>query len=138
MYNVGQVLYVILNQKQKVIPVQVIEQVVRRSLKGEETQYTVNVPSRNGFKAYNLHDLDGEIHETVESAMDELTDKANQSITRIIENAQKIATHSFDTDTDPDVDDVLFDPKETDTENKVKITLENGTVANVKIPTDMT
>ena len=136
MYNVGQVLYVILNQKQKVIPVQVIEQVVRRSLKGEETQYTVNVPSRNGFKAYNLHDLDGEIHETVESAMSELTDKANQSITRIIENAQKIATHSFDTD--PDVDDVLFDPKETDTEKYVKITLENGSIANVKIPTDMT
>ena len=136
MYNVGQVLYVILNKKQKVLPVQVVEQVVRRSLQGEETQYSVTVPSRTGPKSYNLHDLDGEIHESVESARDSLTEHANQSITNIIENARKIASHSFDTS--PIVDDVLFDPEAADAESKVKITLENGTVANVKIPTNLT
>ena len=133
MYNVGQVLYIILNKKQKVIPIQVVEQVVRRSLKGEETHYSVDVPSRDGARSYNLHDLDGEVYETVEAAKDALVENANRSITRIIENAQKIAKHSFDTPP-PDIDDLAPGVEDIKPEDSVKITLENGTVANVKIP----
>ena len=32
MYDVGKVLFVVLKKKQKIIPVQVIEQIVRRSM----------------------------------------------------------------------------------------------------------
>ena len=130
MYNVGQVLYVILNKRQKVIPVQVVEQVTRRSLKGEETHYSVNVPSREGPREYNLHDLDGEVYETIDDAKGALVKHANLSIESIIENAQKIASHVFNSSSD--VDDLVLGP-ETSTDS-VKITLENGTVANVKLP----
>lgn len=130
MYNVGQVLYVILNKRQKVIPVQVVEQVTRRSLKGEETHYSVNVPSREGAREYNLHDLDGEVYETIDDAKDALVKNANRSIESIIENAQKIASHVFNSSSD--VDDLVLG-SETSTDS-VKITLENGTIANVKLP----
>jgi hypothetical protein len=132
MYNVGQVLYVILNKRQKVVPVQVVEQVTRRSLKGEETHYSVNVPSREGPREYNLHDLDGEVYETIDDAKSALVKNANRSIENIIENTQKIASHVFNSSSD--VDDLILEselPTETDS---VKITLENGTIANVKLP----
>tara|TARA_Y100000593_G_C4164552_1_gene263752 strand:+ start:143 stop:553 length:411 start_codon:yes stop_codon:yes gene_type:complete len=134
MYNVGQLLYVILNKRQRVIPVQVIEQVVRRSLQGEETHYSVNVPGKNGVKPYNLHDLDGEVYESVEDAKEALIENANRSITHLVESAQKIAKHVFDSSDD---DSLVFDsskPQLEDDEESVKITLENGTIANVKMP----
>ena len=132
MYNVGQVLYVILNKRQKVVPVQVVEQVTRRSLKGEETHYSVNVPSRDGSREYNLHDLDGETYETIDAAKNALMENASRSIENIIENAKKIANHVFNAR--GDIDELVLGEDEDTPTDSVKITLENGTVANVKLP----
>ena len=40
-YEVGQIIYTILEEKQLVLPVQVVEQVVVKNLTGEETNYKV-------------------------------------------------------------------------------------------------
>ncbi len=64
MYSVGQVLFIILNRKQQVIPCQVTEQVVRRSISGEEISYSVSIPSRNENKIHELDTIDGEVFET--------------------------------------------------------------------------
>ena len=41
MYNVGQVVFVISDKHRRVLPVRVVEQVVRRTLDGESIEYRV-------------------------------------------------------------------------------------------------
>ena len=50
MYTVGQIIYSILEEKQMLIPLQVVEQVTTKNLEGEITQYKVLVPNRNKQK----------------------------------------------------------------------------------------
>ena len=67
MYRVGQVLYLILNKKQQVIPCQVIEQVVRKKISGiEDTSHIVRVPVKSSFKEYDLSELDAVPYDTIE------------------------------------------------------------------------
>jgi shikimate kinase len=49
-YEVGQIIYTILEEKQLVLPVQVVEQVVVKNLTGEETNYKVLLPNKKKQK----------------------------------------------------------------------------------------
>ena len=50
MYSVGQIIYSILEDKQILLPLQIVEQVTIKNLEGEETKYTVLVPNKNHQK----------------------------------------------------------------------------------------
>ena len=45
MYDVGDILYVISNKRRNVVPVQVVEQIVRRTAKAEEVTFKVQLPT---------------------------------------------------------------------------------------------
>ena len=44
MYQVGDILYIISNKRRQIVPVQVCEQVTRRTLDGEHTSYKIKLP----------------------------------------------------------------------------------------------
>ena len=50
MYEVGQVLYTIIEDKQIVVPVKVIEQVTVKTLDGEQTNYKLLLPNNKSQK----------------------------------------------------------------------------------------
>ena len=49
-YEVGQIIYTILEDKRIILPVQIVEQVVIKNLTGEETNYKVLLPNKKSQK----------------------------------------------------------------------------------------
>jgi hypothetical protein len=157
MHRVGQVLFIILNKKQQVVPVQVTEQVVRRSLNGEEISYSVAVPGRDDMKSISLEQIDGEVFTSIEEVRAQMFEHASSVIDMISTKAVNVAKNRFDyvpnilDGTDSSMlpgDDVLIKkstllhtPEEqlpgtrnTNNDNSVRVDLGDGTVANVKLP----
>ena len=152
MYKVGQVLFIILNKKQQVVPVQVTEQVVRRSLNGEEISYSVAVPGREDMKNIALEQIDGEVFTSIDKLRTQMFEHASSVIDMISSKAVNVAKNRFnynpDSSTSEDVlsaNDVLISQsvspdtqlpgtRDTDNDNSVKVDLGDGTVANVKLP----
>ena len=153
MYKVGQVLFIILNKKQQVVPVQVTEQVVRRSLNGEEISYSVAVPGREDMKNIALEQIDGEVFTSIDKLRTQMFEHASSVIDMISSKAVNVAKNRFNydpgvivSDDALSVSDVLVKQelapdtqqlpgtRNTDNENSVKVDLGDGTVANVKLP----
>lgn len=133
MYEVGQVLFLIMNKRQQVIPIQINEQVVRRSLDGEEISYSVAVPIPKGTRLFDLKELDGQVYESIDEARDVLHEHAAQAINTLTQKAAAVAEHRFGHNelSQPSLDDI---PEPGEADASVKVTLEDGTVANVHIP----
>lgn len=138
MYSVGQVLFIILNRKQQVIPCQVTEQVVRRSISGEEISYSVSIPSRSENKIHELDTIDGEVFETIEGVRKYMLEQTTQVINTVTEKALAVAKSRFDHDPGALSDVVLPNPshkiKSKKDKDTVSVDLGDGTVANVKLP----
>ena len=139
MYKVGQVLFVILNKRQQVIPVQVNEQVVRRSLEGEDISYTVLIPAKDSDKLYNLDEVDGDVYESIDEVRRVMHEHASKVITSITYKAIKIAESRFETSLNPLdnlMSEVPADAKEDvpPADDSDQVTLEDGRVANVHLP----
>lgn len=89
-YRVGQVLYVVLKKEVRVYPMQVIEEITKKTLEGEVTSYMV----RGGTdpKAQLLiSEVDGEIFDSAEKAKHVLIERATASITRMVDLATQKA-----------------------------------------------
>jgi len=151
MYQVGQVLFIILNKKQQVIPVQVTEQVVRRSLSGEEISYSVSVPNREENRVIELDSIDGEVFESIKEVQTTMFEHANYVITTITDKAISVAEKRFDYTSQessiginefpslPSIPDVITSgnemarPSKNNEGDSIKVELENGTIANVNV-----
>lgn len=147
MHRVGQVLFIILNKKQQVIPVQVTEQIVRRTLSGEETSYIVSIPAREGLKPMTLEQIDGEVFTSIDQVKERMFENATEVINAITEKAGAVAKNRFDynpaeseTSTSVDAltdDDVLVTPQGNERKagpGEAMVDLGDGTVAKVKLP----
>ena len=84
-YDVGQILYVVSSSKMEVKPVIISEEVVRKTLDGQETTYLVK--SRLSDDAYNLSKLKGTIFETIEEVRDYLISNVTAAVDKICKNA---------------------------------------------------
>lgn len=85
-YTVGQVLYFVLRKETRVYPMQVIEEITKKTLDGEVTSYMV----RGGTdpKAQMLiSEVDGEVFDSADKAKAQLIERATASITRIVDVA---------------------------------------------------
>ena len=91
-FNIGQVLYVMLNNGTKLIPVKVIEEMRKKTLDGEV--YTYSVLSPNG-KKYNLDNFDGQIFNDSNQAYEDLLERATQNIKMMVDNATNVANNNF-------------------------------------------
>ena len=136
-YNVGQVLYLIHNEKRTVIPVQVVEQILRRSLEGERTTYMVQLPSPRATASdpRELDSLPCEVYESLDDVKTILVKNARVVIDELISKASSLANTHFSNgelaETERPLGQVDVSDVSTDT---VRITLDDGTIANVKIP----
>ena len=88
-YRVGQVVYAVLRKEAKVIPLQVIEEITKRSLNGEETTYMVKVGK--DAKTAAIASLDAEIFDNADAARSMLVERATQAITQRVDDAVAVA-----------------------------------------------
>ena len=86
-FNVGQVIYVVLKKTRSVVPMQVIEEITKKSLESDTvTTYMV----RAGTDPKNsvlIEQVDGEIFESAEAVRKELISRATNSIDKIVGQA---------------------------------------------------
>tara|TARA_B100000035_G_scaffold309001_1_gene314527 strand:+ start:468 stop:926 length:459 start_codon:yes stop_codon:yes gene_type:complete len=93
MYTVGQIIYSILEDKQILIPLQIVEQVITKNLEGEITQYKVLIPNRNKQKV-NLDKFD-KIFEDLDSASEYLLNNAKEAIDDMVLKAIELEDLNF-------------------------------------------
>ena len=93
MYTVGQIIYSILEDKQILIPLQVVEQVITKNLEGEITQYKVLIPNRNKQKV-NLDKFD-KIFEDLDLASEYLLNNAKEAIEDMVLKAIELEDLNF-------------------------------------------
>ena len=128
MYDVGQTVFVILKKKQRIIPVQVIEQIVRRSRKGESTQYIVKVPSYDD--PMDITSLGDDIYVSLDDVKIALKRNAEVAIEKMIDGARSLAGMHFKMPNEP-----IRQKENVDIENQEEghVAIDLGDGQNAKI-----
>lgn len=93
MYEVGQIIYVV--AQRKVIPVQIAEQIVRRTLDGETVEYKV-ATGKNAKNLFSLEDV-GDVHfDSLQSVRDHMMSSAVKTINDLLRSAADESVERFD------------------------------------------
>ena len=131
-YKIGQVLYVLLTRETKICPVQVVEEITKRTLAGETTTYIVKFGKKG--ETVSLSDLDGQVFDSVEVLRTTLYERITRSVENIITNTVKKSQEWYH------VDDVIQVHREVESsevqqpDEDAMITLPDGTVAKIRMP----
>ena len=135
-YSVGQVLYILVKKQQSVIPVQVVEQILRRTIAGEETMYSVNVPTKGGqLTQLSLDEVSGDVFVTLDEAHAKMLENASAAIDSLISSALATANKYFPA---ADIPHEALNGSELDGgKQTVEALMDDGTVVKVHMPTNL-
>ena len=92
-YQVGQILFFIADSS-KVIPIQIIEEVIRTTLQGKDKTYIAKLPDKKQTTV-DIKKLSGHLFSTNEDAKAFMMQNANNAITQMIEEAEDVANSLF-------------------------------------------
>ena len=133
-YEVGDVLWIIHQDRPGLIAYRVIEEITKKTLEGEKVQYLV-LPAAPRGKTVQLESIKGRIFLTKDEAKEALIENATRAIDTIVNKTQNL------------VDKIFFNnqslqntptPTATPTESLKAgyqwVTMEDGTKVQVKIP----
>ena len=104
-YTVGQILYMTSLKSLRIIPVQVVEEVSRTTLKGKETSYIVQLPDKEKTR-FNVNSLKTPLYSDIVELEKTMIDNAKTSIKKMVVLAKDLATSEF--------------PKQVEFENDIK------------------
>jgi len=85
-YKVGQVLFVVLRKEAKVYPMQVVEEITKKTLEGEVKTYMVRAGAKSE-DVLSVSDIDGEIFDSATKAKSTLIERSTSVVTQRIEMA---------------------------------------------------
>ena len=133
MYDVGQVLYVILEKKHAILPVRVTEQIVRRTVEGESISYKVEVPGKN--QIMSLSDLGKSHHSSLDSVKKKLLSNAESAIHAMSDKAASIAKEFFHENYEElTIPEPISSPSQSKSQDdSAKVDLGDGVVANINL-----
>ncbi|NBW09580.1 MAG: hypothetical protein EBR82_16300 [Caulobacteraceae bacterium] len=142
MYTIGQVLFVVLSKKSQVYPMQVVEVITKKTLKGEETRYLLQGGTDKTSTVF-LDEVDGEVFDSAEMTRDILVRRATAQVNRLVDTAVQKSKEWY-AGRDPQTIQGLPDlapPRSTpqlevvrDDDERATVVLPDGTVAKIKIP----
>ena len=93
-YNVGQILYFVGAESARVIPVRVVEEVVRTTIDGKEKTYTVELPDEKSTRV-SMSKMKGMPFSTVNDVHDHMIKNARQAIDNMISDATTLTREVF-------------------------------------------
>ena len=93
-YEVGSILYLIPTGNFVAVPAQVVEEVIRKSISGENIDYYVAIPGKE--KTILLDQFDGDVFQDISEIRTYLLEIATNKVRELVDNAEKIAKASFD------------------------------------------
>jgi hypothetical protein len=131
MYEVGQIVYTVIENKHKVVPVKIVEQVVTKTLQGEKTQYTIELPNTKRQKL-NLDKFD-KVFVNIKEVQEHLMNNASISIKKMIHESADLQERFFPL-IESEFEEVLTDTiQHNKAEETIKVDLGNGQLGNIKI-----
>lgn len=105
-YVVGQVLYVVLRKEARVYPMQVVEEITKKTLEGEVTTHMVRA-GINVDKVLAITEIDGEVFDSAEKAKNVLIERASNAISSRVDDAIAKAKEWYPTGTEHVSDDPM-------------------------------
>ena len=81
MHNVGDILWIISQEKPGVLPYRIIEEVTKKTLDGCTTQYVIELPGQNRSRLLKETD---DIYTSIDSAKSELMSRAEAAIDKML------------------------------------------------------
>ena len=135
-HSVGQILYVVFKKDNKVVPVQVVEEVTRKTLDGLKIDYILKVGS-DGDTTISLEHLlkEAEVFGSVDETIETLSTRARSSIEKIVSNAVKKSKEWYGStrSTEQHVTNDHFVTSHLEDET-VNVVLPDGTIARARMP----
>ena len=150
-YKIGQVLFVVLKKENRVVPFQIVEELVKRTLEGEVVTYMARLGSSAEHIA--ITDVDGDIYESADKLRKTLIEKATASLNKIVDNAVQKSREWYPAGFANDPADQLasvrkprsqkkaseqavIQPVMTETDDDAFVELPDGTKARVRLPSN--
>lgn len=127
-FKVGQIAYINYSKKRLIIPVKVIEQIVRKTEHEELVDWNLLTPDKAELLCSDLGDP---IYATLEEAKVALYKSAETAINKMADVCLEIQNKTWPLIVNTQTITHVKDTKKLDT---IKITLSDGTVANVAMP----
>jgi hypothetical protein len=93
-YKVGQILYLSNEKSLKVIPVQIVEEVIRTTMAGKEKTYMVQFPDKNKTVA-DIQTINKDLYSDIQQLKLDMIANATNSIEKIIETSQELVSIAF-------------------------------------------
>lgn len=94
-YEIGQIVYLLNRDEMKIIPVQVIEQVTKKSLNADtDISYTVSLPNKTRTQA-SLNDLDADVFTSINEIRMFMIENATMNIQKMVSKAEEVAKYAF-------------------------------------------
>ena len=131
MYQVGQILYTIIEDKKIIVPVRIIEEVTIKNLDYEKTIYKVMLPNKKSQKV-ELDRFD-QVFKEIEEASSFLIDNAKKAIEKISCDALELEEKFFRKEDTKEVVPQIDDGVCNNDDKKVKIDLGDGTSASINV-----
>lgn len=125
MYNVGQILYCIIESHFKVIPIKVIEKVSIENLEGSTTEFFVQLPDTEEFKKVSLKKFK-KVFVSLDEVKIDLLENANKSIIKMIDDANELKSKVFNEKLE--IKNAFEEKNE-----KVSIKLQDGFVGKISL-----
>lgn len=136
-YRIGQVLYVLLNREMKICPVQVVEEITKKSMGGESTSYIVK--TGNNKDVVPLADIGGQVFESIETLRKTLLEKVTKTIDGVISSTIRKSNEWYPnqvSNLDMNNEELVQPPMtvvDIGTEEDAVVTLPDGTIAKIKM-----
>jgi len=130
-YNVGDILWIVTNERPGLIVGQISEEIVKKTLKGENKIYTIDLARGSKTVKVNLSKIAGDIFASEDEAKSAMLKDAEEAINELINyNNESIKKHF-------NINEVAAAVKIDNNPDYEYIELENGQKAKVKIPKEL-
>lgn len=97
MYTVGQIIYVLLSREKSIVPMQIIEEISRKSKDGMTVSYMAALGSGDSKENIMLSEIKGEIFASLKEVRESLISKATTTIDALVSSAEKKAVTWYPT-----------------------------------------
>ena len=133
-YEIGKILFVVLSKKNQVYPMRVVEVITKKSLKGEEVKYLLQAGS-DLTTTVMLDQIDGEVFRSADEARNILTKRATSQVAKLVNAAVIKSKEWYGDKVETTMEPQPFQPEEESEQDDASVTLPDGTVAKVRMPT---
>ena len=144
-YNVGQILYFVGAESARVIPVRVVEEVVRTTIDGKEKTYTVELPDEKSTNI-SMTKMKGTPFSSITDVHEHMLENAREAIGNMVDDAVALTKEVFgvleepqepqevqSSKTSEDDDKALAVHAENADDSIVSVDIGNGVVAKMNI-----